>query len=353
MRILSSAGGVVERRNSRARDSALQRVLQEFGGTLLLELDYRLEAYNARRLSRILEPLEGVRVPEVVAELSTKRVLTMEFISGVEANRREEIIEAGLDPIAIADNAVRAAIQMILIDGFFHADPHPGNVVVNIETGELIFLDTGMVGELSVRHRANLVGLLYTTTQGDPRALAQSLRSISEPFREDVDPKALDAEFARRIGPLLDVPEGETLPLAEILPQGSRTAARGGLPARPTAHAGDEGAHAGLGVHGRAVPAGTVRRLRRQGRRDGTRPRPAAPHRGANRGLRQAAVDVRGPRGGSATALVAGSDGPMARPVPQGALRGARGHLGPGAEARRSRTDDAHPDTRPAWSWAC
>ena len=220
MRILSSAGGVVERRNARARDSALQRVLQEFGGTLLLELDYRLEAYNARRLSRILEPLENVRVPEVIAELSSKRVLTMEFIRGVEANRRDEIIEAGLDPIAIADSAVRAAIQMILIDGFFHADPHPGNVVVNVENGELIFLDAGMVGELSVRHRANLVGLLYTTTQGDPRALAQSLRSISEPFREDVDPKALDAEFARRIGPLLDVPEGETLPLAEILPQG-------------------------------------------------------------------------------------------------------------------------------------
>ena len=82
----------------------------------------------------------------MVAELSTKRVLTMEFISGVEANRREEIIEAGLDPIAIADNAVRAAIQMVLIDGFFHADPHPGNVVVNTETGELVFLDTGMVG---------------------------------------------------------------------------------------------------------------------------------------------------------------------------------------------------------------
>jgi ubiquinone biosynthesis protein len=143
----------------------------------------------------------------------------MEFISGVQANRREEIIEAGLDPIAIADNAVRAAIQMILIDGFFHADPHPGNVVVNTETGELVFLDAGMVGELSIRHRANLVGLLYTTTQSDPRALAQSLRSISEPFREDVDPKALDAEFARRIGPLLDVPEGEKLQLADIVSQ--------------------------------------------------------------------------------------------------------------------------------------
>ena len=130
LRILSSAAGVTERRNAWARDSALQRVVQEFGGTLMLELDYRLEAYNARRLSRILEPLDGVRVPEVFPERSGKRVLTMEFVRGVEANRRQEIIDAGLDPIAIADNAVRAAIQMVLIEGFFHADPHPGNVMV-------------------------------------------------------------------------------------------------------------------------------------------------------------------------------------------------------------------------------
>ncbi|MCU0258751.1 MAG: AarF/UbiB family protein [Solirubrobacteraceae bacterium] len=220
LRILSSAAGIFERRSAVAHEAALQRVVEEFGGTLMLELDYRLEAYNARRLQQILGGIEGVRVPEVMSELSTRRVLTMEFIRGVEANRREEIIAAGLDPIAVADNAVRAAIQMVLIEGFFHADPHPGNVKVDTETGELVFLDAGMVGELSLRHRANLVGLLYTTTQGDPRALAQSLRSISEPFRADVDPKAFDADFARRVGPLLDVAEGEKLQLADIIAQG-------------------------------------------------------------------------------------------------------------------------------------
>lgn len=217
LEILSSAAGVAERRSAWARDSAIQRVVQEFGGTLMLELDYRIEAYNARRLARDLEPIPGVRVPEVISELSGRRVLTMEFIRGVEANRRQDIIDAGLDPTVIADNAVRAAIKMVLIDGFFHADPHPGNVLVDLETGDLTFIDAGMVGELTLRRRANLLSLLYTTTQGDPMALAQSLRSISESFRPDTDAKAFDAEFARRIGPLMDVPDGKKLELADII----------------------------------------------------------------------------------------------------------------------------------------
>jgi ubiquinone biosynthesis protein len=105
---------------------------------------------------------------------------------------------------------------MIVIDGFFHADPHPGNVLVNLETGVLTFIDTGMVGELGVRQRLNLVGLLYTSTKNDPRALAQSLRALSEPYR-DTDAKAFEEDFVRHVGPLMDVPEGEKLDLAGII----------------------------------------------------------------------------------------------------------------------------------------
>ena len=214
--ILDYAARFAERRSATARDSGAHEIIDEFGGALELELDYRLEAYNARRLARNLESLNGVAVPEVIREFSRQRVLTMEFVEGVEANDREAIIAGGLDPEEIADNAVRAAIKMIVIDGFFHADPHPGNVLVNLETGVLTFIDAGMVGELSLRQRLNLLGLLYTSTKNDPRALAQSLRALSEPFRE-TDAKAFDEDFARHIGPLMDVPEGEKLDLAGII----------------------------------------------------------------------------------------------------------------------------------------
>jgi len=82
LRILSSAAGVMERRTAWARDVGLQRVVDEFGATLLLELDYRLEAYNARRLAQNLDGLPGVGVPEVIRELSATRVLTLEFVAG-------------------------------------------------------------------------------------------------------------------------------------------------------------------------------------------------------------------------------------------------------------------------------
>jgi ubiquinone biosynthesis protein len=214
--ILAKAARLAERRSASVRELGAHGIIQEFGGTLLLELDYRLEAYNARRLARILEPLPGVAVPEVVRELSRERVLTAEFVTGVQANDRDAIIAAGLDPVQIADNAVRAAVKMVLVDGFFHADPHPGNVLVNVETGVLTFIDTGMVGELGLRERLNLVSLLYTSTRNDPLALAQSLRAISTPFRE-ADPKAFDADFVRRIGPRMDVADGETRDLGGII----------------------------------------------------------------------------------------------------------------------------------------
>ncbi len=214
--ILENAAQFAERRSAVARESGAREIIEEFGGALVLELDYRLEAYNARRLARNLEALTGVAVPEVIRELSGQRVLTMEFVDGVEANDRDAIIAAGLNPEEIADNAVRAAIKIILVDGFFHSDPHPGNVLVNLDTGALTFIDTGMVGELGLRQRLNLVGLLYTSTKNDPRALAQSLRALSEPFRE-TNPKPFDETFAVHVGPLMDVPEGEKLDLAGIM----------------------------------------------------------------------------------------------------------------------------------------
>jgi ubiquinone biosynthesis protein len=214
--ILGRAARVAERRSATARESGAHEIVEEFGSALLLELDYRIEAYNARRLAQNLAPLPGVAVPGVVRALSRRRVLTMDFVEGVEANDREAILAAGLDPTEIADNAVRAAIKMILVDGFFHADPHPGNVLVDLDTGVLSFIDTGMVGELDLRQRLHLVSLLYTSTKSDPAALARSLRSVSKPFR-DTDAKSFDASFVRQIGPLMDVGDGQRLDLSGII----------------------------------------------------------------------------------------------------------------------------------------
>jgi ubiquinone biosynthesis protein len=218
LRILAQAARTLERRTAWARELGAQGMIDEFGETLLRELDYTIEAYNARRLAQNLASIEGVHIPEMIRPLCSRRVLTMEFVDGVPATHRDEIVAAGLDPVAIADSAVRASIKMLLIDGFFHADPHPGNVLVSLDTGILTFLDTGMVGTLTLRQRFALVNLLETAGERDPLALAQALRGLSEPLNgTPPDPQAFDQDFVEAEAPLLDVEEGERLQLARLM----------------------------------------------------------------------------------------------------------------------------------------
>jgi len=83
-------------------------------------------------------------------ELSGRRVLTQEFVVGVKISEVDAMRHAGLDVAQVGEAALRAAIKMLLIDGFFHTDPHPGNLFVSLDTGVVTFLDCGMVGELTV-----------------------------------------------------------------------------------------------------------------------------------------------------------------------------------------------------------
>jgi ubiquinone biosynthesis protein len=216
IRILARGAAVFERRVEWARDADLGGVVREFGSTLLRELDYTIEAYNARRLVRVLEPVANAHVPAVEAALSSDRVLTLEFIDGVKATDIDAIEAAGLDRRALAQTLVRGAVQMVMIEGFFHADPHPGNVVVELDTGRLTFLDTGMVGQLDPRQRISLARFLLAFGDKDTAALASMLRSLSQPFR-DPDPTGYQREFERRIGPLIDPPAGQPARLQQLV----------------------------------------------------------------------------------------------------------------------------------------
>jgi ubiquinone biosynthesis protein len=183
----------------------LQGMVNEFGSQVLIELDYTIEAYNAFILNKNLAEIPGVRVPHIDDELSADRVLTMEFVDGFKITDLEQIEALGYDRKALADAALKATIKMILIDGFFHGDLHPGNVLVNRDNGDIVMLDTGMVGELDVGQRINLVSLIYALYQQDVRGLAQAVRSLSHPFRE-VNDKAFEKAFQRRIGRLMQKP---------------------------------------------------------------------------------------------------------------------------------------------------
>jgi ubiquinone biosynthesis protein len=220
VRILVRMSQAMERRTRWAEDMDLAGIVLEFGTTLLRELDYTIEAYNARRLTRVLESVEGVRVPEVVYELSSSGVLTLEFIHGVKSTDAAAIDAAGFDREVLADRVVRAAVKMQVIDGFFHGDPHPGNVFVDLGNGDVVMLDTGMVGELTFQQRIKLGSLLLAVRNGDVRGLAQTLKSLSTPYRETDDARYYQ-DFERSLTPYLDPPPGQKVELVgKVLPLG-------------------------------------------------------------------------------------------------------------------------------------
>ena len=196
--VTQTAGRAMEARSQWAREIGLRGMLDEFSANLIEELDYYGEAYNMARLASNMSELPGVSVPELYRELSARRVLTQEFIVGVKISDLEAIDAAGLDRGVLGTNALRAAIKMLLIDGFFHADPHPGNLYVDLSNGHVTFLDCGMVGELSVTQRINLLALLWTVVNGDMTAMASQLRSLSVPFRP-VDDASFVRTFERRM----------------------------------------------------------------------------------------------------------------------------------------------------------
>jgi ubiquinone biosynthesis protein len=216
--IMRNGARVLSGRIQALRAIDLGGMVDEFGSNAIRELDYTGEAYNAYRLTQNMASIPGVHIPTIYPELSTDRILTMEFIRGVKISNLEAIDQAGLDRKVLAQNALRAIVKQLLIDGFFHADPHPGNVLVNLQTGDITFIDTGMVGELELAQRLNIIQLLIAVTQNDVMGMASVMKNLSVPFVDKVDEKAYYKDFERTVGRVMisgtTVDFGQTVNLA-------------------------------------------------------------------------------------------------------------------------------------------
>ncbi|MDD1704362.1 MAG: AarF/ABC1/UbiB kinase family protein [Methanoregula sp.] len=164
-------------------------MVQDFAQQIVKELDFTRDARNMDRMTRNFREVPGVRFPKVYWQYSSAHVLVMEFIEGVRIDDREAMIEAGLDPHAIGVRGFQAYLKMIFEDGFFHGDPHPGNLLVTNE-GEIVFLDFGIVGILRPEKRQNFINLLFALVNDDIELLLRSLESfgivIAEQDRESL-----------------------------------------------------------------------------------------------------------------------------------------------------------------------
>ncbi len=186
---------VIERSIPESRVYMPARLVEEFDRAIRAELDFAQEADNAERFAQNFAELTTVAFPKVYRQVSSRKAITLGFLPGKNVF---EAVAAGASAERIAKNAVQVVVKMVFEHGFFHADPHPGNILIMGEAAEPVLglVDLGLVGRLSPRFRDRLVDLVIAVGLRDSRALADALYSIGRPTKK-IDRKAYEAEVAR------------------------------------------------------------------------------------------------------------------------------------------------------------
>jgi ubiquinone biosynthesis protein len=193
--VLDELARVAETRTAWGADYHVTDLATEFADRLREELDFRLEARNATEIAAALTPADGVHVPVVHAELSTARVLVMEWLDGVSVREVERIDALGLDRARLAEALLRASLRQMLVDGRFHADPHPGNVLV-LGDGRLGLIDFGATGRLDALQQASMREMLVAVRQRDAGLLRSAVLEVAT-LRRQFDDDQLERALAR------------------------------------------------------------------------------------------------------------------------------------------------------------
>ncbi|MDD3070636.1 MAG: AarF/UbiB family protein [Methanoculleus horonobensis] len=163
-------------------------MVDEFATQIRRELDFTQDGMNAERLKRNLAEMPCVKIPRIHWDLSGPSLLAMDYVEGVRIDDVEALRSLGLFPEEVAATGFEAYIKQIFVDGFFHGDPHPGNLLVTCE-GEIVFLDYGLVGVLRPERRRVFVDLLLAMSLTDVAGVISALKKLDV----RIDPAVLDA----------------------------------------------------------------------------------------------------------------------------------------------------------------
>jgi len=198
---LRDLASFMDRHSSLGDRYQLEKTVETFGRTLVAELDYRREAQNLIRLSQNLERFERIVVPLPVEGFTTERVLTMELVEGRKITDLDPLTALDIDGTALADELFRAYLHQVVIDGFFHADPHPGNVFLT-DDGRVALLDLGMVGLIPPGMRDGLFRLLMAIGEGQGDEAAERALVLGEKQTEDFDETGFRSRVSAIVGDL-------------------------------------------------------------------------------------------------------------------------------------------------------
>jgi len=202
------------------------KILAEFKTSIFQELDYEREASNLTTLANNLKEFPQIVVPLPVLDYSSRSVLTMDYVRGTKITTLSPIARLDINGAALAEEFFKAYLKQVLVDGFFHADPHPGNIFLT-DDGRVALLDLGMTGRLSSNMQEHLLQLLIAISEGNGDQAVKTILLISE-TAENFD----EAEFSKKASEFVSEQRDQTLnhqDLGKALMNVSRTAAQTGL----------------------------------------------------------------------------------------------------------------------------
>ena len=207
---LSEIVDLLDKHTDTGRRYEFANLFEELRTSLSHELDYRLEANNLAALAKNIAEFPHVVVPSVVDDYTTSRVLTMEYISGRKITTLNPIVAVDVDGKELADELFRAYLKQMLVDGVFHADPHPGNVVLT-DAHDIALLDLGMVGRLSDSFQEKFLRMLLAISEGMGEEAAKMAMGMGEPKRDFEK-----AAFVRNVEELVARHHQETMVRIEV-----------------------------------------------------------------------------------------------------------------------------------------
>ncbi len=175
LEVMQKVAALLQRNKQWSKGRDWIAIAKECKRVLLMELDFSIEAQYAARFRQQFLDDPKIKIPGVIWELSTKKILCLDYLPGIKINDQKSIFKNGLDPAEIAELGAECYLKQLIEFGFFHADPHPGNLAVASD-GSLIFYDFGMMGMLSDRVKNKLSNMVRAAALKDATSLVEELQ---------------------------------------------------------------------------------------------------------------------------------------------------------------------------------
>lgn len=191
--LMKDLANLLESKYQQAKRMNLVQIVNSFQNSVLKELSLRNELTNIERFRKNFKKNEAVYVPTTYKDLSNNNILCMEFVDGYKINNKEKLIELGLVPSEVADQGLNLFMKQIFEDGFFHADPHPGNVFI-LQNKKIAFIDFGSMGIIMPSEKEHLEELIINFIVKDAKRIIKCIKRIAITY-EIEDEKLLERDI--------------------------------------------------------------------------------------------------------------------------------------------------------------